>query len=197
MSTPQPVGDTANNRHTVRKLLVMVVVMFAFGYAMVPIYKKICEVTGINFLTKPEDSVQKFAKNTQVDTTRNVQVVFDSNGRGAWQFRPEKNSVSVHPGQLVTIVYELVNTAQRETTGQAIPSYAPAQAKSYFKKIQCFCFDQQTLPEKGTKKFPVVFVVDPKLPTDINAITLSYTFFEIEGVSGEKSANAKQRRGTS
>lgn len=192
MSATEQSSAVANNRHTVGKLLVMVAVMFAFGYAMVPIYKKICEVTGINFLTKPEDSVEKFAKNTQVDTTRKVQVVFDSNGRGAWQFKPESNSVSVHPGELVTIVYELVNTADRQTTGQAIPSYAPGQAKSYFKKIQCFCFDQQTLEAKGTKKFPVVFVVDPKLPKDINAITLSYTFFEIEGVSGEKSANANQ-----
>ncbi len=185
MNGPEQTAAQATNRHMVRKLLVMVVVMFAFGYAMVPIYKKICEVTGVNFLTKQEDSVEQFAKNTQVDTTRKVSVVFDSNSRGAWQFKPERNSVSVHPGELVTIIYELVNTADRETTGQAIPSYAPGQAKSYFKKIQCFCFDQQTLQAKATKKFPVVFVVDPKLPVDINAITLSYTFFEIEGVSAE------------
>ncbi len=185
MNGPEQTAAQATNRHMVRKILLATCVMFAFGYAMVPIYKKICEVTGVNFLTKQEDSVEQFAKNTQVDTTRKVSVVFDSNSRGAWQFKPERNSVSVHPGELVTIIYELVNTADRETTGQAIPSYAPGQAKSYFKKIQCFCFDQQTLQAKGTKKFPVVFVVDPKLPVDINAITLSYTFFEIEGVSAE------------
>lgn len=183
MSTPQDTQTNSLNRQVVGKLLVMVAVMFAFGYAMVPIYKKICEVTGVNFLTQPEDSVEQFVKNTQVDSSRKVAVVFDSNSRGAWQFKPERNSVSVHPGELVTIVYELVNTADRPTTGQAIPSYAPGQAKSYFKKIQCFCFEQQTLQANGKRKFPVVFVVDPKLPKDINAITLSYTFFEIEGIS--------------
>ncbi|MGB7305691.1 MAG: cytochrome c oxidase assembly protein [Burkholderiaceae bacterium] len=170
--------DLAANRHIVGKLLIMVVAMFAFGYAMVPIYKAICEVTGINLLTRPDDDADKFAKNTQIDSSRKVTVLFDSNSRGAWRFKPEHSSVSVHPGELVTIVYDLVNTSDRQTIGQAIPSYLPTQSAAYFKKIQCFCFDQQKLGPKASRQFPVVFVIDPKLPKDVNTITLSYTYFE-------------------
>ena len=166
------------NRHVVGKLVLLVFAMFGFGYAMVPIYKAICEVTGINLLTKPDEDAERFAKNTQVDTSRRVTVEFDSNSRGAWRFKPQVGNVSVHPGELVTVVYDLVNTADRKTTGQAIPSYLPANSAGYFKKIECFCFDEQELGPKGSRKFPVVFVIDPKLPRDVNTITLSYTFFE-------------------
>jgi cytochrome c oxidase assembly protein subunit 11 len=101
------------------------------------------------------------------------------NSHGAWRFRPEKTSLTVHPGELVTITYDLVNTEQRQTIGQAIPSFAPALSASYFRKLECFCFQQQTLSAMETRKFPLVFVVDPKLPKDVGTITLSYTFFEV------------------
>lgn len=181
--------ESVANRHVVGKLLVMVVAMFAFGYAMVPIYKAICEVTGINLLTRPDDDAEKFVKNTQVDSSRKITVLFDSNSRGAWRFKPEQGSVSVHPGELVTVVYDLVNTADRTTTGQAIPSYLPTNSAAYFKKIECFCFAQQELGPNASRQFPVVFVIDPKLPKDVNTITLSYTFFE-QGLP------ANQSRGT-
>jgi cytochrome c oxidase assembly protein subunit 11 len=93
--------------------------------------------------------------------------------------------LTVHPGELITVVYDLVNTRPIATAGQAIPSYAPMQSGPYFRKLECFCFKQQALDANETRKFPVVFVVDPKLPADVNTITLSYTFFEVGGVAGK------------
>ena len=172
------------------KLIVVTVVMFGFGFALVPLYEKICEVTGINQLTKRDRQAEEFARNTQVDTSRKIVVEFDANGRGAWQFRPEKNAIEVHPGELVTVVYDLVNTKASPTTGQAIPSYAPQVSAQYFHKLECFCFEQQELGGNETRKFPVVFVVDPKLPKDVNTITLSYTFFEVGGKSASGAQTA-------
>lgn len=171
----------ALNRHIFTKLLVVAVGMFGFGYALVPIYKKICEVTGINVLTQKEGGVEAFARNTQVDQSRTVTVEFDANARGPWRFRPVKSSLTVHPGEMATIVYEIANQEPRRMSGQAIPSYAPMQAGPHFKKIECFCFRQQTLGPNEARQFPVVFVVDPKLPRDVKTITLSYTFFEVGG----------------
>lgn len=170
-----------SNWHLSRKLLVIAVAMFGFGYAMVPIYRAICEATGVGLITQRDDEARDFAKNTQVDTSRKISVEFDANSRGAWQFKPKVASVSVHPGELVTVVYELVSTQPRPTVGQAIPSYAPHQASPYFRKLECFCFKQQTLGPNETREFPVVFVLDPKLPAGIDTITLSYTFFEVAG----------------
>ncbi len=163
------------------KLLVIALAMFGFGYAMVPIYRAICEATGVGLITQRDDDAKDFARNTQVDTSRKVTVEFDANSRGAWHFKPKVSSVSVHPGELVTVVYELVSTQPRPTAGQAIPSYAPQTAAPYFRKLECFCFKQQTLGPMQTREFPVVFVVDPKLPAEVDTITLSYTFFEVAG----------------
>lgn len=174
-------GNGVANRYVVGKLVLLVVAMFGFGYAMVPIYKAICDVTGINLLTKPDDDAAQFARNTQVDTSRKITVEFDSNTRGTWRFKPEKTTVSVHPGELVTVVYDLVNTAPRPTIGQAIPSYLPTNSAGHFRKIECFCFNEQALGPNETRQFPVVFVIDPKLPRDINTITLSYTFLSKPG----------------
>lgn len=172
-------GTTGGNLAMLGKLALLAVLMFGFGFAMVPLYKKICEVTGINFLTKEDRSAAEFARNTQVDTSRTVTVEFDANHHGAWRFRPERSSVTVHPGELVTVEYELVNTQPRDTAGQAIPSYAPQVAAQYLRKLECFCFRQQALGAMQTRRFPVVFVVDPKLPADVTTITMSYTFFEL------------------
>lgn len=165
------------------KLLVVTAVMFCFGYALVPLYKKICEVTGINFLTPVDAEAKKFAQNTQVDKSRLITVEFDSNARGPWHFKPVKNSMQVHPGELQTITYEIANQQDRSMQAQAIPSYAPMQAMQYFRKIECFCFKQQALGAHEVRQFPVVFVIDPKLPEDVKTITLSYTFFEVAGAA--------------
>jgi cytochrome c oxidase assembly protein subunit 11 len=180
MSTDNPVTKTlwGMNLQMLRKCLIICAAMFAFGYALVPIYRKICEITGLNSLTNKSDRGQELAKNSQVDLTRKVTVEFDANARGTWLFKPKSNSLEVHPGELVTIVYELKNTLERPTNGQAIPSYAPKESSQYFHKLECFCFKKQELAASTTREFPVVFVVDPNLPKHVNTITLSYTFFE-------------------
>jgi cytochrome c oxidase assembly protein subunit 11 len=191
-SAAQPSARSENLR-MFGKLLVVAGTMFAFGFALVPLYEKICEVTGINFLTKRDREAEVFARNTQVDTSRKVIVEFDANGRGAWRFRPETNAVEVHPGELVTVVYDLINTKDVPTSGQAIPSYAPMVSGAYFRKLECFCFEQQELAGGETRKFPVVFVVDPKLPKDVGTITLSYTFFEVAGKTAVGAATGEVR----
>lgn len=171
------------NLQMLGKLVVMAGLMFGFGYALVPIYQAICEITGINDLTKRDKGAEEFARNTQVDRSRKITIEFDANSRGAWLFKPEVNALEVHPGELITVVYDLVNTREVATAGQAIPSYAPQQSSPYFRKLECFCFKQQALEPSETRKFPVVFVVDPKLPREVNTITLSYTFFEVGGLA--------------
>lgn len=177
----------------VGKLLVFCALMFAFGFAMIPMYDAFCEITGINNLVKSDRGAQAFARNTQIDRSRRIIVEFDANARGAWRFKPEVNALEVHPGELVTVVYDLVNTRDVETTGQAVPSYAPQQSAPYFRKLECFCFEQQALGAHEKKQFPVVFVIDPKLPRDVTTITLSYTFFEVAGRS--RTVGAASRSG--
>lgn len=173
----------AANRRLMKKLLLIAVVMFGFGFAMVPFYEKICEATGIREVFKP-DAV---ATNTQVDASRDISIKFDSNTqRLAWKFKPLQRSVSVHPGEVVQVLYEVRNTREFPVTGQAVPSYGPRQAALYIKKMDCFCFRQQTLAAGEVRKMPVVFVIDPELPRDVNTITLSYTFFEVNGARGNK-----------
>lgn len=167
------------------KLAVIAVGMFAFGYALVPIYRAICEATGINVLALSERQVPgmgpKLPANTQVDTSRKVTVEFDTNVRGPWDFKPRVRSLEVHPGELTTVVYEFQNIQNRTMSAQAIPSYAPRQAGNHFSKVECFCFTQYTLAPGEKKEWPVAFVIDPRLPKDVTTITLSYTFFEVGG----------------
>lgn len=168
------------NQQMLGKLLVIAIFMFGFGYALVPIYKKICEITGINILTTQEVTV-KAVGNTQIDKSRLITVEFDANAQGPWRFRPTLNSVQIHPGEMAQVVYEVVNTQAHSINAQAIPSYAPQQAAAHFKKVECFCFKQQTLGPNEAKQMPVVFYIDPALPKNIKTITLSYTFFEVGG----------------
>ena len=178
------------NIRMVGKLVVVTAGMFAFGYALVPLYKAICEMTGINILSLSERQVPgggtagrdvKLPANTQVDTSRTITVEFDANARGPWQFKPAQRSVQVHPGELATVMYEFQNVQNRRMAAQAIPSYAPLQAASHFNKFECFCFNEYTLKPGESRQWPVVFVIDPKLPRDVRTITLSYTFFEVGG----------------
>ena len=174
----------------VRKLVVVTVGMFAFGYALIPIYKHICEMTGINILSLTEGQIPGNGKtgsnaalpaNSQVDTSRTITVEFDANTFGPWEFKPAQRSVEVHPGELTTVMYEFQNTQNRRMAAQAIPSYAPKQAAAHFNKLECFCFSQYTLDPGEKKSWPVAFVIDPKLSKDVKTITLSYTFFEVGG----------------
>jgi len=180
----------SENVKMVGKLAVVTAGMFAFGYALVPLYKAICEMTGINILSLSERQVPgngvagrdvKLPSNTQIDTSRTITVEFDANSRGPWEFKPAQRSVQVHPGQLATVMYEFQNVQNRRMAAQAIPSYAPNQAAAHFNKLECFCFNQYTLEAGEKKQWPVAFVIDPKLSKDVTTITLSYTFFEVGG----------------
>ena len=172
------------NFQMVGKLAVVTGLMFAFGYALVPLYKAICEMTGLNVLALNELVVsgsKSAAQNSQIDTTRTITVEFDANSRGPWDFKPAQRSLQVHPGELTTVMYEFQNIQNRRMSAQAIPSYAPQQAAAHFNKVECFCFTQYTLEPGEKKSWPVAFVIDPKLSKDVKTITLSYTFFEVGG----------------
>jgi cytochrome c oxidase assembly protein subunit 11 len=177
----------ADNIRMVGKLVVVAALMFGFGYALVPMYRAICNALGINILSVSEQrtsnagSADKARANTQIDRSRTVTVEFDANARGPWDFKPAQRSVEVHPGEMATVMYEFQNIQNRTMAAQAIPSYAPAQAMPHFNKLECFCFNEYTLQAGEKKSWPVVFVIDPKLPKDVKTITLSYTFFEVGG----------------
>jgi cytochrome c oxidase assembly protein subunit 11 len=178
------VGLRAENRKMVGKLAVVAAGMFAFGYALVPLYEHICEALGINILALGEKQVpggSTARANTQVDRSRTITVEFDANARGPWMFRPAQASIRVHPGELATVMYEFQNVQDRKMAAQAIPSYAPRQASAHFNKLECFCFNQYVLEPGEKKQWPVAFVIDPRLPKDVTTITLSYTFFEVGG----------------
>ena len=174
----------------VGKLAVVAAGMFAFGYALVPLYQAICEMTGINILSLSERQVPgggsagrnvKVPANSQIDRSRTITVEFDANARGPWEFKPAQRSLQVHPGQLATVMYEFQNVQNRRMAAQAIPSFAPRQAAAHFNKLECFCFTQYILEPGEKRQWPVAFVIDPRLSKDVTTITLSYTFFEVGG----------------
>jgi len=179
----------ADNRRMMGKLAVVVLVMFGFGYSLVPMYRAICEALGINVLTVHEQRIASGSwtgrhgqtTNSQVDTSRLVTVEFDANSRGPWDFKPAQRSIQVHPGELTTVMYEFQNIQNRTMAAQAIPSYAPRQSAAHFNKLECFCFNEYILAPGEKKEWPVAFVIDLKLPKDVTTITLSYTFFEVGG----------------
>ena len=172
--------QATENRRMLKRLAVFAIAMFGFGFAMVPFYRAICDVTGLNSITKRDSA----PSNTQVDTSRWVTVEFDATTRGLpWTFAPASRSMRVHPGELVQVVYEVRNQSNKPVVGQAIPSYGPRIAGGYFRKMECFCFQKQELGPGETRQMPVVFVVDPALPKEVGTVTLSYTFFELNAAT--------------
>ncbi len=190
-----PVQTKQANRRMLTRLSVFALIMFGFGFAMVPYYKKFCEITGINNLLQPNTEARDVA-NTQVDKSRWVTLEFDANTHGMpWQFAPVQRSVRVHPGEMVQIAYEVKNTGDAAIVGQAIPSYGPKHAAGFVKKLECFCFKQQALAAGESRHMPVQFVIDPALPASINTVTLSYTFFEVKGANAKKTSAAAAAAG--
>ena len=188
MNKLPPDDSRQSNRALVVKLGVVVVMMFGFGYALVPFYDQICRATGLRDIAVADTAV-----NTQVDMTRLVRIEFDANlSKLPWQFRPVTAVLDVHPGAVTQVVYEVENTTGHAMTGQAVPSYGPQRAGDYFKKLDCFCFTKQSFAAHEKRQMPVVFVIDPKLPSDITTITLSYTFFEVEGNGAAPGTNPAQ-----
>ena len=166
----------ATNKAVLKKLMLITLGMFGFAYALVPMYNIACDQGW--FI---QERIDLSELNTQVDNSRWVTVEFlaNVNEKMPWKFEPQQKSIRIHPGALTHVVYQVVNTTDRKIVGQAVPSYGPALAGKYFKKVQCFCFTQQTMKPGEFREMPVVFVVEPNLPKDVNTITLSYTFFEL------------------
>jgi cytochrome c oxidase assembly protein subunit 11 len=162
------------------KLLAVSAAMFGFGYLLPPLYSKVCQLTGFNRLQDAADTV---SSSTHTDSSRFVLMQFDSNLRDGlpWKFRPTQPTTQAHPGQLVSVSYEVSNNSDRAISGQAIASYAPAGAAAYVRKLECFCFSIQTLAPHEVRRMPVIFLIDPSLPNDVPTVTLSYTFFEVPG----------------
>lgn len=152
----------------------VVPVMLVFCASMVPLYRQICNVLGIT-------ATRTIAESTRVDTSRIVKVEFvaNLNKNFAWKFEPIDRAIDIHPGALATVNYRVTNTLPYATTGRAVPSFAPLEAGLYFNKLECFCFSNQTLKAGESRDMPVTFFVDPKLPKDLAAIALSYTFFNV------------------
>jgi len=173
--------ENRNINRTAIKLLLATVVMFGFGYALVPMYNVFCEIAGLNGKTGMITREQ--ADRLTIDTRRTVTVEFDTNVNGdlPWTFKASVNRMKVHPGKTSEAVFVAENKSDKAITGQAVPSVAPAQASLHFNKTECFCFTQQTLAPYERREMPVRFVVDAELPEKISTLTLSYTFFQAPG----------------
>lgn len=168
-------GIARANIVMLRRLLLLVVAMFGFVFALVPLYSIFCDVTGLN-----RDEAQVLAQNSQVDTSRwvQVQMLATTQSSDSWRLAAPTESISPHPGELTHVEYELENLSDQPLVGRAVPSYAPARAAAYFKKIECFCFREQQLAPHEKLRLPVLFVLDNRLPADIGVVTLSYTFYK-------------------
>jgi len=167
-------------KNTTRKLFLIPVAMFGFGYLMVPLYNVFCDVTNLNGKTGGKVGEAK-ASAVKIDENRVVKMEFVSslNMDTPLAFKPDRSSIKVHPGQKYTVTYTAHNRKSKAMVGQAIPSVAPSEAAKYLKKIECFCFSRQAFKADETREMPVVFFIDPDLPDYINTLTLSYTFFDV------------------
>ena len=182
----------ANNR-VVRRLGLVVLAMFGFGFALVPLYDIFCEVTGLNGKTGRIAAGE--AQVLQVDTSREVTVEFVAsvNSDLPWEIRPMVRRVKVHPGEVTEVKYSARNTTGRTVVGQAVPSLVPGLASKYFNKTECFCFTQQTLEAGEYKEMPLRFIVDPELPGDVHSVALSYTFFRMEAGENKQPSDGLER----
>ncbi|QQX80587.1 cytochrome c oxidase assembly protein [Shewanella sp. KX20019] len=171
-------AQSKSNRKLIGMLLLGAVGMFGFGFALVPLYDVLCDTLGINGKTQSTASVYK---PVTVDKNRTVTVEFVSQVQSdlPWEFKPEVNSMQVHPGELIRTHFVAKNLSAKHIVGQAIPSVSPGQAAAYFNKTECFCFNQQVLAATASADLPLIFYVDPDLPDSISTLTLSYTLYNI------------------
>lgn len=162
------------------KLAVIPVLMFGFGFALVPLYDVFCEVTGLNGKTGRIEASE--IDSSQVDTSRTIEVRFlaSTNTGLPWDFKPLVKKMEVHPGQVYEAVFRVRSASDTPTLGQAVPSVSPGIAAEYFNKTECFCFTQQQLAGRETRDMPVRFVVGTGISENIEQITLSYTFFSLD-----------------
>jgi cytochrome c oxidase assembly protein subunit 11 len=170
------------NRSLALKLLTMALGAFAFGYALVPLYDVMCQLTGYG---NSKTLARAATVNENEDATRLVTVEFlaELPTVGSWEFRPQVRSMQVHPGRLYQTTFTAHNLTGRDTIAQAVPNVAPSQATAFFHKTECFCFTPQAFVSGEQREMPVRFIVDPALPAYVDRITLAYTFYDSPGKS--------------
>ena len=177
------------SRRLVGGLCLVVVGMFGFGFALVPLYQVFCDLTGLN--GKTSNIVNAQAQSSQgVDESRTVTVEFVtyiSQGM-QWQLTPKVEQVKVHPGQMVDVEFVATNFSTSDQIGQAVPSVSPGQGANYLNKTECFCFEQQVLATGEAIDMPLRFIIDPYLPESVQTLTLSYTLFDITDMTASAAA---------
>lgn len=171
-----------NNTKLIATLVAIVLGMFVFGFALVPIYNTMCKALGINGKTNAV-AVAYDANNAAIDKNRVVKVEFIATNSGSipWAFYPKTKKVTVHPGEIARLSFYAENKSNSKMTVQAIPSVTPGIAAKYLKKTECFCFTQQTLGAHEAMDMPLLFHLDPDLPKNVKTVTLSYTLFDVTG----------------
>ena len=184
------------NRRLALRLLVVTVAMFGFGYALVPLYDIVCDITGIGGRTGVVSEATAAAG--EVDSTRVVKVQFVATVNSAlrWKFDGPGRPLEVHPGKVYEASFSASNLSNRPVVGQAVPSVTPAGAAAHFNKIECFCFTRQRLEPGESRDMPVRFVVNEEIPRRIGTLTLAYTFFEAEPAAQSAASSAAASDGT-
>ncbi|NKB46485.1 MAG: cytochrome c oxidase assembly protein [Legionellales bacterium] len=171
-----------SNRRLVGWLAGLVVVMFGFAFALVPLYNTLCQVLSINGKTNNQ-AYELTADHQYIDQSREVTVEFVAYNRNnlRWDFEPMVTRFRLHPGEMRQLAFYARNNSDQTMTVQAIPSVSPGLAAKYLKKTECFCFEQQTLESGEAMEMPLMFHLDPDLPKDIHTLTLSYSLFDVTG----------------
>jgi cytochrome c oxidase assembly protein subunit 11 len=182
------------NRRTVKRLGIVAVLMFGFGFALVPLYDVFCDITGLNGKTGRVELEQALTAEVDEDRLVTVEFLGRANSDLPWEFRPMVRRIKVHPGEVTEVHYFAQNTADHVIVGQAVPSVAPGQAGKYFNKTECFCFTRQTLAAGEGKEMPIRFVVDPALPENVRTVSLSYTFFQAKADAPAETVSMEKGR---
>lgn len=199
MTQPGGSQTAAKKRRTVWLLSLLVFGMFGFGFAMVPLYNLLCQVTGVQSVALRSSASAEQPTSTLVDRSRRVTVKFDAtvNPSLPWEFETQTRSMQVHPGEMYEVTFLARNRSSDQVTGQAIPSVVPWQATPFFSKLECFCFNKQILSGGEKVEMPLRFMVSSDLPQDIKSLTLSYSFMKLEdaGQEGEKIATTAAGNG--
>ncbi len=182
---------TQQNIKLVKKLVVIVIGMFGFGFALVPLYDVFCDITGLNGKTS---DVAASAENVQIDKSRqiNIQFIAINNQGMPWAFKPVEKQVTVYPGEVKMVNFYAKSLSSKDTVGQAVPSVSPGKGAAYFNKIECFCFNRQPLAAGEETLMPLTFYIDQDLPLDVGTLTLSYTMYDITDAVNAESASTTQ-----
>ena len=174
------------NSKIVKRLAIAAVCMFGFGFALVPLYDVLCDITGLNGKTGRMELEQALSQTVDADREVTVEFLATVHSDLPWEFKPMVRKIRVHPGVVTEVNYFARNMTGEVVTGQAVPSVAPGLAAKYFSKTECFCFTRQSLGPGEGKEMPLRFVVDPALPENVRTVSLSYTFFQAEAVAADK-----------